>query len=87
MVYMVEGATPYQASFLGGVLVLSASEFQQLVSEAGWPNAFSDKSRANLVLIPIVGTGPLTHGVSVGAARTHSAPTQAVGQQHTRPHV
>jgi hypothetical protein len=33
---------------------------------------------ANLALIPIVGTGPPTHGVSVGAARTHGAPTQAV---------
>jgi 3-ketoacyl-CoA synthase len=34
-----------------------------------------------------VGTGPPTHGVSVGAARTHGAPTQAVGPRHTRPHV
>jgi hypothetical protein len=34
-----------------------------------------------------VGTGPPTHGVSVGTARTHGAPTQAVGPRHTRPHV
>jgi hypothetical protein len=36
---------------------------------------------------PTVGTGPPTHGVSVGAARTHGAPTQVVGSRHTRPHV
>jgi hypothetical protein len=34
-----------------------------------------------------VGTGPPTHGVSVRAARTHGAATQAVGPRHTRPHV
>jgi hypothetical protein len=34
-----------------------------------------------------VGIGPPTHGVSVGAARTHGASTQAVGLRHTRPHV
>jgi hypothetical protein len=34
-----------------------------------------------------VRTGPPTHGVSVGAARTHGTPTQAVGPRHTRPHV
>jgi hypothetical protein len=39
-------------------------------------------------ILPLsVGTGPPTHGVSVGAARTHGAPTQAVGPRHTRPHV
>jgi hypothetical protein len=31
-----------------------------------------------------VGTGPPTHGVSIGAARTHGAPTQTVGPRHTR---
>jgi hypothetical protein len=46
-----------------------------------------------LIMVPdnlifqIVGTGPPTHGVSVGAARTHGAPTQTVGPRHTRPHV
>jgi hypothetical protein len=34
-----------------------------------------------------VGTGPPTHGMFVGAARTHDAPTQSVGPRHTRPHV
>jgi hypothetical protein len=42
---------------------------------------------ANLALIPSVGTGLPTHGVSVGATRTHGTPTQAVGSRHTRPHV
>jgi hypothetical protein len=78
MVYKVEGANPYQASFLGSVgsrdlksaaicagacvaarqpgwahrvcgrprrtRHMSAVRFQQLVSEPGWPSAFSDKS-------------------------------------------
>jgi hypothetical protein len=35
----------------------------------------------------LVGTGPPTHGVSVGNARTHGALAQAVGPRHTRPHV
>jgi hypothetical protein len=30
-------------------------------------------------VVALVETGPPTHGVSVGAARTHDAPTQAVG--------
>jgi subtilisin family serine protease len=34
-----------------------------------------------------VGTGPPTHGVSVGATRTHGTPTQTVGSRHTRPHI
>jgi hypothetical protein len=44
-----------------------------------------DKDRDRTLLI--VGTGPPTHGVSVGAARTYGAPTQVVGPRHTRPHV
>jgi hypothetical protein len=43
--------------------------------------------RPNTESVDIIGTGPPTHGVSVGAARTHGAPTQAIEPRHTRPHV
>jgi hypothetical protein len=53
---------------------------EQTVDGSGGPSQFSPPSSR-------VGTGPPTHDVSVGAARTHGAPTQAFRPRHTRPHV
>jgi hypothetical protein len=46
---------------------VSAVRFQQLVSEPGWPSAFSDKSRLTMCEGEIVGNSPTLSGESVKA--------------------
>jgi hypothetical protein len=41
---------------------VSAVRFQQLVSEAGWPSAFLDKSRLTMCEGEIVGNSPTLSG-------------------------
>jgi hypothetical protein len=101
MVYKVEGANPYQASFLGSVgprdlkpaairagacvaarqpgwarrvcgrsrrtRRVSTVRFQQLVSKAGWPSAFSNKSWLTMCEGEIVGNSPTLCGEGVVA--------------------
>jgi hypothetical protein len=46
---------------------VSAVRFQQLVSELGWPSAFSDKSWLTMCEGEIVGNSPILSGESVKA--------------------
>jgi hypothetical protein len=70
--------------YLTAVLAASGCNFKVGAAGASSARFFITSDPAN---VQHVGTGPPTHGVSVGADRTHGAPTQAVGPRHTRPHV
>jgi hypothetical protein len=65
----------------GGVLVPESVPFSFCVGERPRGRGGDAMGAAG---IPIVGTGPLTHGVSVGAARTHTARPPRLSGRDTR---